>query len=289
MEKADNLKTQILNKSKLCGISSEEVSLAKELVNNKCKNKNLFIVEGLWATEKLISQNIKVTHFFYNADKLNSDSETYENLEKIAKMSSLADKTYGISEKACKKISDRDGFDEYFVVAELPKYTLADFENKIYNNNNILAIVMDGLEQPGNIGAILRSCDCAGATLAIIVNKKANLSHSRLVRSSLGASFMIPAIETNIETAQDWLIKNNFKCVITDLQAKKNFKEADYSGRIAIVMGNEHTGISDSWRKTKNAESIIIPMLGSCESLNVGFAATLVAYEAGLQKFKNNI
>ena len=153
--------------------------------------------------------------------------------------------------------------------------------------NNILAIIMDGLEQPGNIGAILRSFDCAGGDFAIVTNKQARLNNSRLVRASLGASFMLPVLEAEIEDTQKWLEKNNFKCVVTDLQAQKSYRDIDYSGRIAIIAGNEHTGISDSWRKLSCSESIIIPMLGSCESLNVGFASTLVSYEAGLQKFGN--
>ncbi len=287
MEEQKMLIKKIENLAKICGIASEEVSFAKDMVLNKCKDKNLFICEGLWATDKLIEKNIKITHFFFNQDRLNENAETLENLQKIAKLAEVSEKSYMISEKACKKISDRDGYDEYFIVAKLPNYTLADFEKIISGNNNILMLVMDGLEQPGNIGAIMRSCDCAGATLGLVVNKKTNLCHSRLVRSSLGASFMIPMAETDITSAQEWLVKNNFKCVVTDLQATKSFKDADYSGRIAIVAGNEHTGISNSWRTVKNAESIIIPMLGSCESLNVGFASTLVAYEAGLQKFKN--
>ncbi len=289
MKTCEEFKNQILNQSLVCGISSDEVNLAKDLVNNKCKNKDIFICEGLWAADKLISKNFEITHFFFNNDKINEDKETIKNLEKIAKLTKYSKKSYAISEKACKKISDREGYDEYFIIAKLPKFSLVDFENLIKGNNNVLAIVMDGLEQPGNIGAILRSVDCAGGTLAFIVNKKANLSHSRLVRSSLGASFMIPAVVEDIDVVQKWLIKNNFKCVVTDLQAKKSFKEVDYSGRVAIVAGNEHTGISASWRELSNAESIIIPMLGSCESLNVGFASTLVAYEAGLQKFKNKI
>ena len=97
---------------------------------------------------------------------------------------------------------------------------------------------------------------------------------------------MLPSLEEEIGVVQDWLVKNNFKCVVTDLQAKKSYREIDYSGRIAIIAGNEHTGISDSWRKVKGAESIIIPMLGSVESLNVGFASTLVSYEAGMFKAK---
>lgn len=269
------------------GISSDEVVYAKDLVNNKCKEPFTFICEGLWAVEKLIEKKFEVSYFFYNSEKLDSGKESDSNLDKILKMTEYAKKSFAISSKACKKISDRDGYDEYFIVAKLPSYTLTDFEIMFEGKDNLLGIVMDGLEQPGNIGAILRSFDCAGGDFAIVVNRQAKLTNSRLIRASLGASFIIPAVETDIETAQRWLENNNFKCVVTDLQSKKSFKEADYSGRVVIVAGNEHTGISPSWRKVKNAESIIIPMLGSCESLNVGFASTLVAYEAGLQKFGN--
>lgn len=281
----------IINKiklnSKISGISSDEVSLVKSLVDNKCKDKTLFVCEGLWATEKLIENNFEIIHFFFNNDKLENNQTPLSDLEKILKLTSVSKNSYAISEKSCKKISDRDGFDEYFIVAKLKNYSFKDIEKLIENNNNVLAIIMDGLEQPGNIGAILRSFDCAGGDFAIIVNRQARLSHSRLIRSSLGASFILPTIETDIETAQQWLIKNNFKNVVTDLQAKQNYREINYAGRISIIAGNEHTGISASWRKQPNSESIIIPMLGSCESLNVGFASTLVSYEAGLQKFKN--
>ena len=273
-------------KSFSCGIASDEVLLAKTLVENKCKEKSLFICEGLWAVNKLIEKNFEVEYFLYNQEKLEQIDEKDLNL--IKKMVDFAKKSLSISEKACKKISDRDGYDEYFIIAKMPTYTLEDFSKMIAGNNNILAIVMDGLEQPGNIGAILRSFDCAGGNFAIVTNRQAKLTNSRLVRASLGASFIIPSIEENIDTVQRWLVDNNFKCVVTDLQAKKSFKDADYSGRIAIIAGNEHTGISPSWRSVKNAESVIIPMLGSCESLNVGFASTLVAYEAGLQKFTKN-
>lgn len=283
----EKLKQKITLKSFVVGISSNEVNDAKLLVENKIKNTNKFVCEGLWAVDKLIEKNIKVTEFFFNIDKINSGKIKDSELEKIAKMVDFSSKSYAISEKACKKISDRDGYDEFFIIAEQPKYTLSDLEKLYKNNNNILAIVMDGLEQPGNIGAIMRSFDCAGGDFGIIVNKQARLTNSRLVRSSLGASFMMPILEAEIQEVQEWLERNNFRCVVTDLQGKKSFKDANYSGRVAIIAGNEHTGISDSWRHLPHSESIIIPMLGSCESLNVGFASTLVSYEAGLQKFGN--
>ena len=283
-----NIVNNIMKKARQIGISSDEVALAKSLVENKCKDKSIFVCEGLWAVDKLIEKKLHVTHFFVNVDALENGKISEKNLEKIAKMTNFADKTCLISEKACKKISDRDGFDEFFIIAKLPQVSLSDIENLIEGKDNILAIVMDGLEQPGNIGAIMRSFDSAGGDFAIVTNKQARLSHSRLVRSSLGASFMLPVLEAEIQDVQEWLERNNFTCVVTDLQAKQSYREIDYSGRIAIIAGNEHTGISDSWRKLPHSKSIIIPMLGSVESLNVGFASTLVSYEAGLQKFGNS-
>lgn len=283
----NTLKQKIILKSFNCGISSNEVNDVKLLIENKLKNTNKFVCEGLWAVDKLIKKNITVTEFFFNIDKINSEKITEKELEKIAKMVKFSRKSYMISEKSCKKISDRDGYDEFFIVAEQPKYTLESIEKLFSKKDNVLAIVMDGLEQPGNIGAILRSFDCAGGDFAIVTNRQAKLTNSRLVRSSLGASFMTPVLEAEINEVQAWLEKNNYKCIVTDLQATKSYREADYSGKVAIISGNEHTGISDSWRHLKNSHSIIIPMLGSCESLNVGFASTLVAYEAGLQKFGN--
>ena len=285
MDKIEEIKKQIAERVCICGISSDEVQLAKSLVDNKNKDESLFVCEDLWAGDKLMQKNIEVPLFVFCEEILKSDKISSEEFEKILRIVKYAKKSCIVSAKACKKISDRDGFDQFFIIAKMPKYTFSDIKRYIAVNNNVMAIVMDGLEQPGNIGAILRSCDCAGADFAVITNRKARLTNSRLIRSSLGAAYMIPVVEAEIGETQQWLEANNFRCLVTDLQAKKSFKDADYDGRIAIVAGNEHTGISDSWRHLKNSESIIIPMYGSCESLNVGFASTLVAYEAGIRKF----
>ena len=125
------LRNSILLSSSICGISSDEVQFAKNLVDNKVKNTNLFVCEGLWAVDKLIEKKLKVTAFYYNSDKFNADLLDEATMQKIAKMASYAEKTYAISEKACKKISDRDGYDEYFIVVEAKKYTFEDLEKQI--------------------------------------------------------------------------------------------------------------------------------------------------------------
>ena len=261
------------------GISSAEVAFAKDLVMGKNKSGEFFICEGLWAAEKLLQKKIEIEAFFLCEDAIEGNSDATE-IEKIAKLLNFSSKNYIISAKSCQKISDRDGFDRFFIICKQPKFKLSDFEKFNNKKGGALAIVLDSLEQPGNVGAILRSFDAAGGDFAIMVNPKAKLTSSRLTRASLGASFMLPCLETNLESAQKFLKDNGYKIVLTDLTAKKSFKEIDYS-----VVGNEHTGISASWREMDNLERVIIPMLGSVESLNVGFASTLVAYEAGL--FKN--
>lgn len=278
MEQAET----ILSKCSVCGISSDEVRFARELLFNKgnAASGEAFICEGLWAAQKLLRYGIPVSHFFVSSDALLSGRIPQQDLQTVLQMTEYAGASYAISDKACRKISDRDGADFCFLVARQKLYTL----DTLPLTDDMLIMILDGQEQPGNIGAILRSLDCAGGAAAVLTNRRVRLTHSRLVRASLGASFLLPLAEADMKETGAWLIRNHFKAVLTDLSATKAYYEVDYSGRIAIVAGNEHTGISPYWRTLPVAEPVIIPMLGSCESLNVGFASTLVAYEAGLRK-----
>ena len=263
------------------GIASDEVKFVRNLLANKSQGSPqgdscgfAFACEGLWAADKLISCGLKVTHFFVNSEI------DYMAIPECRRMIDYADKTYAISHKACMKISERDGADDFFIVALLPRLTLKDIELK----DNMVISILDGLEQPGNIGAILSSIDCAGGSCCITTHKRVKKTHSRLIRSSLGAAFTMPHIEADYDELTKWLVENKFKIILTDLTAKIPYYQVDYTGRVAIVSGNENNGISASWRDLPGAIPIIIPMLGSSESLNVGFATTLVAYEAGLRQ-----
>ncbi len=271
--------------SGLCvGASAPCVKLAKALFTNKKvpsesfdgDTSRFFICEGLWAAHKLIAKKIRIPAFLYCPDYVKTESE----LSAVRALLAAAENSYIISDKVCSKISDRDGADGFFIIAQLPEYSLSDIELC----DNMTAIVLDGQEQPGNIGAILRSLDGAGGQFAICTNRRVKMTHSRLIRASLGAAFAMPVPEAPIEEVIKWLTENNFKIVVTDLTATKDYYEADYSGRVAIVAGNEFLGISPVWRSLPNAQPVIIPMLGSCESLNVGFASTLVAYESSLRQ-----
>ena len=267
------------------GAASPQVKLANRLATSKklpeeyagdAEADRLFICEGDWAAEMLLKNNIKIRMFLVCPER----KEAHENAEKLAGVMRAAQESYAISDKVCSKISDRDGADYCFIIAVLPKMTLED----IKLGDNMTGVVLDGQEQPGNIGAILRTVDACGGDFAIYVNRRCKMTHPRLIRSSLGAAFTVPFVEADEDELFAWLEKNAFKAVVTDLTATKNYIDEDYSGRIAILCGNEYKGISPVWREKAFSSTVIIPMLGSVESLNVGFAATLVCYESALRQ-----
>ena len=267
------------------GAASPQVKLANRLATSKklpeeyagdAEADRLFICEGDWAADMLLKNDIKIRMFLVCPER----KEARENAEKLAGVMRAAQESYAISDKVCSKISDRDGADYCFIIAVLPKMTLED----IKLGDNMTGVVLDGQEQPGNIGAILRTVDACGGDFAIYVNRRCKMTHPRLIRSSLGAAFTVPFVEADEDELFAWLEKNGFKAVVTDLTATKNYIDEDYSGRIAIVCGNEYKGISPVWREKAFSSTVIIPMLGSVESLNVGFAATLVCYESALRQ-----
>lgn len=258
------------------GIKHPDVALIGQLISNKkVENEYLFAIEGLWAYEKILQGKAKVKAFLFCPEYVKNPHIN----EMVKSIIGISENTYTISNKICQRISGRDGAEGFFMLCEMPHYGLED----IRLTDNCLVVVLDGLEKPGNVGTIIRTVDGAGGNAVIHVNHRARLFNHEVIKSSMGSSFIIPIIGAEISETAEYLVKNGFKIVLTDLKADKYHYEADYSGRIAVVAGNERHGISDKWYEY-NCERVIIPMLGGADSLNVGVATSLVTYEASLQQ-----
>lgn len=258
------------------GVNHFEVKCACKLLQNKnIDPENLFIIEGSWAYEKLVCAKVNVKTLLFCPELMKDDLE----YRLVKKLMELADNSYQISEKTARKISDRDDPEGCFLVCRAPNHSLDQIQLK---KNNIV-IILDGLEKPGNIGTIIRTADAAGVDVVISCNQKVKLTHPRLVKASMGSSFSLPVIGLEMDEAVRWLKDNGFKIFLTDLQAKQNCYEANYDGRVAIVAGNEIRGVSKEWYQYE-CDKIIIPMFGYADSLNVGFATTLVVYEAAMRQ-----
>ena len=145
-----------------------------------------------------------------------------------------------------------------------------------------LALVLDGIEKPGNIGAILRSCDSANVDLIILNNEKCDLYNPNLIRSSLGTIFSLKILSMKADDTLDFLKDNKFKIYATSLSSKNSIDKIKFDNSSAIVLGSESSGISKFWLD-KSDELIKIPMLGLVDSLNVSVSAAITIYEVNRQ------
>lgn len=259
---------------KLVGSKDNSIRLINRLIKNKkVEDEDLFVIEGLWAYEKIIKSNIRIINFVFCLEFIKNKSI----LDMVKSISMVAENSCLMSSNLCKRLSSRDSGEGFFLLCSFPQHGLEDIKLK---DNNLL-VVLDGLEKPGNIGTIIRSVDGAGGDGVIICNSKVRKTNQKLIKSSMGSSFMLPVVNSDIELIVRWLKSNGFKIIVTDLKATKNYYNVDYKGRIAIIAGNEIHGISNIWN-SHECERVIIPMFGGADSLNVGVATTIVVYEASI-------
>lgn len=260
---------------KLIGRKSPVISRVVSLNNNSKPNpEKLAVVEGIWALNLVIKHGIKIKYFIVSPEKIKS----IEAQDIIEACMDNTEGSYIVSENTYDYISEQGNSSGITAVIYMPRHELSDLKPK----KNSIVIVLDGLEIPGNVGTILRSCDATAIDAVLITNKKTRMNHPKLIRSSMGACFTIPVIECEYAEVFDWLKSNEYNVVLTDTAAKMNYYDYDYQNRIAIVMGSEKYGIADEWYD-QDYTGISIPMLGCCDSLNVGVAATIILYEASMK------
>ena len=149
-----------------------------------------------------------------------------------------------------------------------------------------LLVVVERIEKPGNLGAILRSCDGAGVDGLIVCDGRTDIYNPNVVRASLGTVFTVPVIESSIQETFDFLKEKRTKIYTTRVDAQKIYTKADFRSPLAFILGSEEQGLSDFWRQ-QSVEDIKIPMLGAADSLNVSATAAILVYEALRQRNGN--
>ena len=148
---------------------------------------------------------------------------------------------------------------------------------------NPLVVVLESVEKPGNLGAVLRSADASGVDAVIVCDPLTDMYNPNLIRSSIGAIFTVPAATATSEETIKWLKANGIKIYTAQLQDSEWYYDTDMKGGTAIVMGTEATGLTSCWRKAADAH-IKIPMLGKLDSLNVSVSAAILMFEAVRQR-----
>ncbi len=164
-------------------------------------------------------------------------------------------------------------------IAPAPQHTLDDLTLP----ENPLIAVIERLEKPGNVGAILRSADAAGVSAVIVADGGTDLYNPNAIRASLGTVFSMPICAASSQAVVQWLLENRWKIFAARVDGSIDYLEADYTGGAAIVLGSEADGLSDVWRN-ESIQAVRLPMLGIADSLNVSATAAVLFYEALRQR-----
>ncbi len=173
------------------------------------------------------------------------------------------------------RISYREGPDGWLAVCRSPVRGL----DSLWLDACPFILVAEGIEKPGNLGAMLRTADAAGVTCAIAADPLADWGNPNVVRASKGAVFSVPVAQAGTPEAIAWLRSHGILIVVADPHAARPYTQERYVDPVAIVVGSENHGLSPAWTDAADAQ-VGIPMFGRVNSLNVATAAALLLYEA---------
>jgi TrmH family RNA methyltransferase len=182
-------------------------------------------------------------------------------------------------------------------VAEMPRPTLATLNwgssatswggsltaTPTENMTSSLIAVLEGVEKPGNVGAVLRSADAAGVSAVIVADGRTDLFNPNAIRASLGTIFTMPVCEAASSDVLAWLREKRFQIIVARVDGSTGYTKVDYRRPTAIVLGGEAAGLSPIWSGDDIA-AVHLPMRGAADSLNVSVTAAVLFYEALRQR-----
>ena len=243
------------------------------------REAGLFVVEGRRELEHSLDAGF-VPRTLFVCREIISDTD----LERIVRKADRLQDREGlqiieIPAALYEKTAYRGGTEGIIAEMEYRKRHLDDLKT----GENPLIAVLESVEKPGNLGAVLRSADAAGADAVIICDPLTDLYNPNLIRASIGAVFTTNVITATSEEAVQWLRRNGIRILTAQLQDSQWYYDTDMRAGTAIVMGTESTGLTSVWREAADAH-IRIPMLGRLDSLNVSVSAAILLYEAVRQR-----
>lgn len=250
------------------------------------REKNLFVVEGRRELGHCIDAGYLIRTLF-TCPEICQEQDIEEISEKILAQGPLPGQrqpsVIEVPAALYAKMAYRGGTEGLIAEAVMRPFCLEDLKIK----ENPLIVVLESVEKPGNLGAVLRSADSAGADAVIVCDPLTDLYNPNLIRASIGAIFSIPTVAVSSAMAIDWLKTNRIQILTAQLQDSELYYDTDMTGGTAIVMGTESTGLTDLWRQNADRH-IRIPMLGQLDSLNVSVSAAILLYEAVRQRNQQN-
>lgn len=235
------------------------------------RKQQLFIIEGAKEVRMAMEAGYRIGNIFF-CEEILDKKESGDLLQQDKLL-------IPVSKEVFDKIAIRESTGGILAVAEHKTHRLQDIKLR----SNPLLLILEAVEKPGNLGAILRTADAAGVDAVIICDPQTDFYNPNVIRSSVGCVFTKQIASATSEETINWLKQHQINIYCTYLKASKPYHQTDFSKPCAVVMGTEATGLSDTWIQNSTA-NIIIPMQGKIDSMNVSNAAAVVVFEARRQR-----
>lgn len=184
-----------------------------------------------------------------------------------------------VTQQVLDKLTFGDRSEGIVAVAKPPQWQL----NDVAIQDNMLVAVLENVEKPGNVGAVLRSADAVGVSAVIVADAGTDLYNPNSIRASAGTIFSMPLVACSSDEAFSWLQQHAFRIFATRVDGAREYTSVSYADRCAFILGSEAEGLSDAWQGDA-VNSILLPMRGVGDSLNVSITAAVLFYEALRQR-----
>lgn len=258
-------------------ISSLQNPSVKNLIKlNKArerKNQNLFVIEGARELSQALAGDYSIKEV-YVCEELFATSRYPNVLEGFP-----SERIIYISKQVFDKIAYRTTSDGLVALAQPKSHAIS---NLVLTNNPFI-IILEAVEKPGNLGAILRTADAAAVDAVVICDPQTDLYNPNVIRSSVGGLFTVQTAVCSTNEAMKWLIENSINSFAAELDAVDFYQDIDFRSPSAIVMGTEAEGLTKTWLNYVT-KRIKIPMRGEIDSLNVSVSTAILTFEAMRQR-----
>jgi len=266
----------MLDAEKISSLQNPRIKNLVKLRNRRPRDEQgVFIAEGYRALSRALEKGVVPTECYFSPDWFLGSNEE----ELLQKAADAGARLFELEKQAFSKVAYRDRPEGLLGVIRQWSHTL----DSLPISDPPFLLIVEAIEKPGNLGTILRSADAAGVDAVICCDSVTDLFNPNAVRSSTGVLFSMPTVMTSTSEVIDWLRGNSIRSVVTTPHTDQVYTEMDLSGPLAIVMGSEQFGLSDTWLDACD-EKALIPMKGQADSLNVAMATLITLFEAVRQR-----
>lgn len=261
----------------ITSLQNQRVKDAAKLRDRRQREKQKrFLIDGVRELDRAIDAKLAIDEVFICPEACQSDAAR-RLLSRVDH--DMPERVHQVTSEVFEKLAFGERIEGIIATAPTPTRTLDDLKL----SDDALICVLESIEKPGNVGAILRSADAAGVAAVVTADERTDLYNPNAVRASMGTIFTMPTASASVDVMLAWLRERKFSLWAARVGAGPVYSDVKYQGPTAIILGSEADGLSARFW-AEDIQPMHLPMLGRSDSLNVSVAAAIVFYEALRQR-----